>query len=241
MLFRGDFMSCKKILTFSFDDGVTQDERFVEILNRYGLKCTFNINSGLLGTDGFLMIDGKKISHKKITPEMVREIYRGHEIAAHTLTHPNLTTLPPEKIVEQVEGDRLALSELAGYEVTGFAYPCGGINSNKAVADIIKNKTGVTFARNITNSFNFDLPRDLYLLRPTASLTKNKSKLLDLCEQFLKSQSETTQLFYIWGHSYELDIDNSWDYFESICKMLSGKDDIYYSTNTEALNYIKSI
>ena len=37
-----------KAITFSYDDGVTQDRRLIEILNRYGLKATFNINSGLL-------------------------------------------------------------------------------------------------------------------------------------------------------------------------------------------------
>ena len=34
-----------KAITFSYDDGVTQDRRLIEILNRYGLKATFNINS----------------------------------------------------------------------------------------------------------------------------------------------------------------------------------------------------
>ena len=37
----------KKAVTFSYDDGVTQDRRLVELLNRYGLKATFNLNSGI--------------------------------------------------------------------------------------------------------------------------------------------------------------------------------------------------
>ena len=234
-------MEYKKILTLSFDDGITQDERFIEILNKYGIKCTFNINSSLLGMDGYLLINGKKISHKKISPERVREVYKGHEVASHTLTHPNLTTLSPDEIIEQVEADRRTLSKLAGYEVTGFAYPCGGINSNRVVADIIKNNTGVNFARTIVHSYSFDLPKDLFLLKPTASLTKDKEKLLDLCHQFLDSNSDSPQLFYIWGHSYELDIDDSWSYFEEVCKLLGGRDDILYCTNTEAFEYLVKI
>ena len=35
-----------KVFTLSYDDGVVQDIRFMEILNRNGLKCTFNISSG---------------------------------------------------------------------------------------------------------------------------------------------------------------------------------------------------
>ena len=35
-----------KVLTLSYDDGVVQDIRFIEILDKYGLKGTFNINTG---------------------------------------------------------------------------------------------------------------------------------------------------------------------------------------------------
>ena len=38
-----------KALTFSFDDGLMQDIRLVEMFNKYGLKCTFNLNSARLG------------------------------------------------------------------------------------------------------------------------------------------------------------------------------------------------
>ena len=41
-----------KAVTFSFDDGVLQDKRTIEILNKYGLKATFNLNSGKFGTNG---------------------------------------------------------------------------------------------------------------------------------------------------------------------------------------------
>lgn len=48
------FQGKMKCLTFSYDDGVTQDKRLVKIFNRYGLKATFNINSELFGTPGYL-------------------------------------------------------------------------------------------------------------------------------------------------------------------------------------------
>lgn len=34
----------KKALTLSYDDGVTQDERLIGLMQRYGIKGTFNIN-----------------------------------------------------------------------------------------------------------------------------------------------------------------------------------------------------
>ena len=51
-----------KAVTFSYDDGVTQDIRLVELLNKYGLKATFNINSGFLGQRGILERGGQMVS-----------------------------------------------------------------------------------------------------------------------------------------------------------------------------------
>ena len=41
-----------KALTLSYDDGVEQDIRLMEIMNRHGLKGTFNLNSGLFAPEG---------------------------------------------------------------------------------------------------------------------------------------------------------------------------------------------
>ena len=46
------FYGKTKAVTFSFDDGVTQDVRLIGILDRYGLKATFNLNPSLLGLQG---------------------------------------------------------------------------------------------------------------------------------------------------------------------------------------------
>ena len=61
-----------KAVTFSYDDGITQDKRLIELFNKYGLKCTFNINSGLLGQDGYLDREGERVTHIKVKPEEVR-------------------------------------------------------------------------------------------------------------------------------------------------------------------------
>ena len=89
----------KKAVTFSFDDGVTQDIRLIEILNKYVLKGTFNINSGLLGGKQELERNGRIVSHNKIQPNQVKSLYAGHEIAVHTVNHPTLVGLPEEKII----------------------------------------------------------------------------------------------------------------------------------------------
>ena len=40
-------MKYQKAITFSYDDGIESDRKLVEILNRYGMKCTFNLNTGI--------------------------------------------------------------------------------------------------------------------------------------------------------------------------------------------------
>ena len=116
----------KKAFNITYDDGVMQDLRFVELMNRYGLKGTFNLNSGFLGLEGTLVRNGKTVRHDKIAADKIKEVYKGHEVAVHTLTHPNLTGLEKDEIIRQVEKDRVRLSEICGYEVVSMAYPCGG-------------------------------------------------------------------------------------------------------------------
>ena len=88
-----------KAVTFSFDDGVTQDLRLIELLDKYGLKATFNLNSSLLGLTKEVVRNERTVSHNKVDPYKVREIYKNHEVAVHTLTHPNLTGLLDDPII----------------------------------------------------------------------------------------------------------------------------------------------
>ena len=142
----------KKAITFSFDDGVTQDIRLVEVLNKYGLKGTFNLNSAKLGLPGDVWkVEWGEIPRKMLNASQVGELYEGHEVAVHTMTHPNLTTLNDETVIYQVDEDRKMLSALCGYPVVGMAYPCGGVNNDERVAALIKNNTPIAYARTITH------------------------------------------------------------------------------------------
>lgn len=221
----------KKALTFSFDDGVTQDARLVEILNKYGLKATFNINSELLGKEGKVCNGKRTVRHDKIDPKEVAKIYVGHEIAVHTLTHPNLTQLPEEEIIRQVEEDREKLANLCGYEVVGMAYP-GGHFDEKTI-NVIRNKTGVKYSRTASSVYSFELPKNLYAIDGLHYVDERLDAIVD---DFLALETDKPQLLYIWGHSYEMDFDFiTWEKFETVCKKLSGRADIFYGTNKEVL------
>ena len=167
----------------------------------------------------------------------MKHIYAGHEIAVHTLTHPQLPLIEDDdEIIRQVNEDRLNLSELAGYEVFGMAYPGGGVNCNDRVADIIKENTPIKYSRTIGVTYSFDPYPDIYQYKGTLYHHVDWDKLFDMGQKFLDLKADSPQVFYIWGHAYEFDIfPERWEMFEEFCKMMSGKDDIFYGTNIEIL------
>ena len=229
------FNGKKKAITFSYDDGVTQDIRLIELFNKYGLKATFNLNSELLGVVGDNFVsEGKIVSFARSKAENIKSIYDGHEVAAHTLTHPFLPDiLDNNEVIRQVEEDRLNLSELVGYEVVGMAYPGGGMNNNDRIAKLIRENTGVKYARTTQTNFNFTLQENLYRFQGTIYHHQQWDKLFETAERFLNAEEG---IFYIWGHAYEFDIfPERWQQFEEFCQLISGKTDIFYGTNKEVL------
>ena len=221
-----------KAVTFSFDDNVTQDIRAIEIMNKYGIKGTFNLNSGLIGLEGNLVREGFSVTHNKNAAADIPRIYAGHEIAAHSVTHPTLTSLSDEEVIRQVEDDRIALSEIAGYEVVGMAYPNGPFDAR--VADLIRNHTGIKYSRTVVSTYKYDTQTDLITFHPT--LHHREDNVLEVCEKFFALQTDKPQTLYIWGHAYEMDIgSDGWERFEALCKFVGGKSDVFYGTNREVL------
>ena len=224
-----------KAITFSYDDGVTQDIRMIELLNKYGLKCTFNLNSGLFARRGILNRNGLRISHYKLHPEDIKSVYEGHEVAAHTLTHPSLPQCDDAEVIRQVETDRQVLSDLVGYEVVGMAYPGGGVNNDDRVAGLIKNHTGIRYSRTITTNHSFDLQENLFQFNPTV-FHLDFEEMMQLGRAFIELEPETPKIFYIWGHSYEMDYSGDhWVKLEEFFRLISNHDDIFYGTNKEVL------
>ena len=229
------FQGKKKAVTFSYDDGVLQDKRLIEILNKYGMKCTFNVNSGFLGKSGSLVREEVTVGHCKPRVCEVRDIYQGHEVAVHTIHHPRLTKLSAAKVVHEVEDDRKALSDIVGYDVVGMAYPCSTeASQDDRVVSLISRFTGVQYARNTLETHDFEPQADLLRFRPTVHHT-DWDDLFRLGEEFVSLQTDAPKIFYVWGHAYEFDIFNDWDKFEDFCRLVSGKEDIYYGTNKDVL------
>jgi len=217
-----------KALTLSYDDGVEQDRKLVEILNQYGIKAAFNLNSGIQTGANWWQNGDVQIHRMNIN--RLPALYEGHEIAVHSLTHPHLENLDRETIRNELEQDRLNLERIFGKPVYGMAYPFGTYNDLvvKTVGEC-----GLRFARGVKSTYSFDVPEDLLVYQPT--LHHKESRLMELAESFIKLKSDRPQVFYLWGHSYEFDTDRNWQVIEDFCRLMAGRDDIYYATNAQAL------
>lgn len=227
-----------KALTFSYDDGVVQDRRLVALFNQYGVKATFNLNSGLMDTHKhFVRPDGSLFPRVTIQTSEVRDLYKGHEVASHSIHHPMIPPLSEEEMIHEVEDDRKFWSEVLGYEVAGFAFTGNGKGDpsyDERAVDIIRKNTGVKYARVTGSSLNFDLPSDLLTFR--ASVWHHRwDDAFRLAEEFVALETDKPQVFCIAGHSYEFDGQNSWDKMEKLLQILSGKDDIFYGTCRQIL------
>ena len=220
----------RKALTFSYDDGVEQDIRLAGLFDHYGLKCTFNLNSGI--DEHGETWDYKGVTVRRAGLSRLIGPFSRHEVAAHSVNHPSLADLPHERMFYEIWQDVVNLESAFGIRVYGMAYPFGSYND--AVIQTLAN-CGLHYARTGDFSHGFHLPAHPFRLRPTCH--HNDHRMDELTDRFLDAQpgDGSPMLFYIWGHSYEFDADGNWHMFERLCEKLAGRGDVFYGTNAEAL------
>lgn len=214
----------KHCLTFSYDDGQKYDKRLVEIFNRYGMKGTFHLNSGRLGTDGF------------VQPEEVRELYRGHEVSCHSVSHPYPTCVPVTEWLREVWEDRKSLESMTEYAVRGMSYPYGAYNDS--VIQTAKS-CGIVYSRTVKATRSFGIPEDFMQWHPTC----HHRDCIECADSFFSpwAYENTSRLFYVWGHSFEFERENNWNLIENFCQRMSGDEQIWYATNIEIYDYVQNL
>lgn len=210
-----------KALTMSYDDGKHEDRRLVALFNKYGIKGTFNLNSGLEGNP------------VRIPQAEYQELYKGHEVACHTVSHPTIARCPLTSVAREVIDDRIKLEQLMGYPIRGLAYPNGSVS--KEICDMLP-QLGIRYGRIVGNSENFDIPEDFLRWKATCH---HNYKLMELGRQFVEdSKKQYLRLMYVWGHSYEFTNNDNWNVIEEFCELAGGRDDIWYATNIEIVDYM---
>ena len=215
-----------KAFTLSYDDGVLQDVRFVALLNQYGLKGTFNLNSELM-EQRFQWVHESGLVVQRLAPEETRTLYDGHEIASHTLTHPFLMDADEGEICRQMGGDKANLERWYGREVAGFAAPFDFFS--QTMADCAR-RCGFSYARAPEESRSYTPPRDFFWWKP--GIFHLDPDLETFVEGFLKTE-ECPAVCQIVGHSYDLDTENMWERMERLFQRVSQAPDVAFLTHIE--------
>lgn len=216
-----------RAVTFSYDDGKPNDERLCALMRKYHLKGTFHINSHW---------------HMDKSDEELAQIakwYEGMEIACHTVWHGVPTETPAASMMTEVMRDRELLEKMAGYPVQGMSYPYGVWDESTIK---VLESCGILYSRTVDNSKRFSMPKDYLKWAPTC----HHKDALELCDKFFEQmdtwkKDRGQMLFYIWGHSYEIDDEEKWQYMERLFERISGDDRLWYATNMEIYLYEKAL
>lgn len=246
-------MSFKKFFTVSFDDGLEQDKKTLELMRKYGIRGTFNLNSGLLGQKGDIRYLGRygianaeKDRHKggiwkyanadRIPADEIRQVYEGMELCTHGVHHMDMSKLTADELKEELLQDREALQRYTDLPVVGHAFPFG--KSSRAAEQILK-ENGFLYARGVRSEKGkrgFAFPENPLNFRPTCwHVEGDMEKLLD---QFIAAEpTDGNMLFYLWGHGYEFDFASLkalYTIYERMFDKLACHDEIIKCTNAEA-------
>lgn len=213
-----------KVLTMSYDDGRIYDRRLIEIFNRNGIKGTFHLNSGIMSGD-----------ENYIQPDEICKLYEGHEVASHTYTHPTIARCPLDQTVQQIIEDRKILEDIVGYPVRGMSYPNGSFTPEIKAA---LPACGIEYSRSVGDTHGFAMPSDLYEWVGTCH--HNRGLMEDAKRFAALSMTQFLYMMYVWGHSYEFPRDDNWNLIEDFCSFIGGRDDIWYATNIEIVDYMNA-
>lgn len=230
----------EKAFTTSYDDNKLADRHLLEIMGRYGIKCTLNVNNAFLEEQNIRM----PVEDTKALVDA-----GGHEIAQHCDHHIAPGLASPCTVMREVLEGRQLLERRFARIVRGMAYPDSGITQFKSCINYetvrrILHDAGVAYSRSLGGDNDcFMLPSDWYNWIPTAH--HGNPQLFTWLEEFLTAdlaqkppKGQAPLLFYVWGHSFEFDRNNNWERLEELCRRAGGQDEVWYATNIEIYDYL---
>ena len=217
-----------KAMTLSYDDGSKDDIQLIEIMQKYGLKGTFNICSGRLQ---------KEPDYR--TPIDVY-LKSNMEVAMHGVDHLWVKACIGGDIIREFYQDKLALEDLTDNIIRGGAYAYGCFNEETLA---VLKMLGVSYFRGTVETESFEIPTE-WLKWPMTCRHRNK-RLFSILDSFLAERPNspyynTPRLFYLMGHSWEFTADNNWDLIEKFGKKVAERDDIWHATNIEIFDYVNA-
>lgn len=187
--------AAETVVSFTFDHGFSRQYDLRDAFAARGMKATFFVNSGLIGT-----------SERYMSWPEVHALYAdGHEIGGHTLTHDAPQTWGAERQGQEICNDRTNLLN-QGFAATNFSYPEG----SDVLSEFIVQGCGYNSARDLSGLRSANCghcpvaetipPSNPYRTRTTRSL--DDTATLDEIQQYvLRAEADGgwIQLAYCCG------------------------------------------
>jgi peptidoglycan-N-acetylglucosamine deacetylase len=240
------------VVTTSWDDDAASGMKVAEFLAERGLRGTFYVPTGLLGTD------------LRFTDSDVRALSsNGFEIGGHTISHRVLTDLSPAELVFEVADCKLILEQLLGREVVSFCYPRGRFDA-KVVREV--ERAGYRGARTTRMLCckavfpRFEMPttiqafphsrsnyvRNLIRLGELPALLSATPDLvsfqdwLSLGKKFFDRALRDGGVWHLYGHPWEIEKLNLWLQLREMLDYVSSRENVAYMTNADLLQWTKA-
>jgi len=114
----------------TFDDGFrATHEAALPVLRKHNVPATMFVVSGRVGGSNDWM-SSRNFPHRDLMlrEEILAMRDAGIDIGSHTRSHPRLTEVAADRLVEEIAGSKADLEQLLGQPIPHFAYPFGLFN-----------------------------------------------------------------------------------------------------------------
>lgn len=243
----------QKYFTISFDDGIQQDIKVIELMKKYGIAGTFNLSSQLFGQQKYVKRIGdfgytftdkparKTVPHFCLTKPEALQVYQGAEIeiASHGAHHQRLIDLKRPEVLKEIQQDCEELKELFNQEIVGHAFPYGKYGKDEL---IVTNELNLLYTRKMEI---MNRPEKFYLRKKEGVLSPSCWILdpfsLAMAKEFTQVKAKNDLVFFIWGHSYELDYGTergNWQHLESIFQLMASQSNIQKVTTAQLVTVL---
>ncbi|HNT29514.1 MAG TPA: polysaccharide deacetylase family protein [bacterium] len=149
----------ERAVILTFDDGYANQYQYAfPLLERYAMRGVF-----------FIITEKPDADPAYMTWEQIKTLSdAGHEIGSHSVAHPDLTALQPDRLEEELATSRSSIERIIGLPVLTFCYPSGQYNDQVLAAV----RDQYLFARSTQPGSNIALDRryEMPALRVTATV-----------------------------------------------------------------------
>lgn len=213
--------------TSSWDDGAVTDLKLAELLSKHNQQATFYIPIN--------NIENRPV----VRPDQMLDLSDYFEIGAHTMNHKYLTSLSDTEAIYEITESKKALEEIISRPVEGFCFPGGkyhtrhlgfvkdaGFTYSRSVNQFryrgIESPLGITLQAYSHSAFTYLkhlIKRGYFreLFQNSTYIMRHRqwnNLLLNILEDCLKMGHNCDYFIHLWGHSWEIEENNTWNQLE---------------------------